>query len=221
VVAGAFAKSYLKSVGVEIFAFVDQIGNISLSNQDIAQVSRVEIENIVRCPIEERANEMEDLIKQIRKEGDTLGGSVYCKCKGVPVGLGEPVFDKLNAILGQAMFSINAVKGVEFGAGFDSIQKKGSETNDLFNQDFTTITNHSGGIQGGISNGMPIEFRVAFKPVATVMKDQISVNDKGESIVLNGKGRHDPCVVPRAVVIVESMAAIVLLDFYLRQRAYQ
>lgn len=221
VVAGAFAKLYLRSVGVEIFAFVDQIGNISLSNQDIAQVSRVEIENIVRCPVEERAKEMEDLIKQIRKEGDTIGGSVYCKCKGIPVGLGEPVFEKLNAILGQAMFSINAVKGVEFGAGFDSIQKKGSETNDLFNQDFTTITNHSGGIQGGISNGMPIEFRVAFKPVATVMKDQISVNDKGESIVLNGKGRHDPCVVPRAVVIVESMAAIVMLDFYLRQRAYQ
>jgi len=220
VVAGALAKLFLKSIGVEVFAFVDQVGTISLTNEEIAQISKVEIENIVRCPNEDRANEIEDLIKKVRKEGDTIGGSVYCKCKGVPVGLGEPVFDKLNAILGQAMFSINAVKGVEFGLGFDSIQKKGSEINDLLNEDFTTITNHSGGIQGGISNGMPIEFRVAFKPVATIMKEQSSVNEKGESVVLKGKGRHDPCVVPRAVVIVESMAAIVLLDFYLRQRAY-
>ena len=220
VVAGALAKQFLKSKGIEIFAFVDQVGSVSLSNEEISQISKVGIENIVRCPIEERAKQMEDLIKQVRKEGDTIGGSIYCKCKGVPIGLGEPVFEKLNAVLGQAMLSINAVKGVEFGFGFDSIAKKGSEINDLFKDDFTTKTNYSGGIQGGISNGMPVEFRVAFKPVATIMKDQLTVNDKGESIILKGKGRHDPCVVPRAVVIVESMAAIVILDFYLRQRAY-
>jgi chorismate synthase len=221
VVAGAFAKLFLKSIGLEIFAFVDQVGSVSLSKEEIAKISKIESENIVRCPVEERAKEMEVLIKKIRKEGDTIGGSVYCKCKGVPVGLGEPVFDKLNAILGQSMFSINAVKGVEFGAGFDSVLQKGSDLNDVFNADFTTKTNHSSGIQGGISNGMPIEFRVAFKPVATLMKDQFTVNEKGESVVLKGKGRHDPCVVPRAVVIVESMTAIVLLDFYLRQRAYR
>jgi chorismate synthase len=221
VVAGAFAKSFLKSIGLEIFAFVDQVGSVSLSKEEIAEISKIELENIVRCPVEERAKEMEDLIKQVRKEGDTIGGSIYCKCKGVPIGLGEPVFDKLNAVLGQAMFSINAVKGVEFGMGFDSIHQKGSQLNDLFKEDFTTKTNNSGGIQGGISNGMPIEFRVAFKPVATIMRDQSTVNENGELIILKGKGRHDPCVVPRAVVIVESMAAIVLLDFYLKQKAYQ
>jgi chorismate synthase len=163
---------------------------------------------------------MEGLIKSVRKEGDTIGGSIYCKCIGLPSGLGEPVFEKLNAVIGQAMFSINAVKGVEVGIGFDSITKKGSEINDLFNSDFTTQTNNSGGIQGGISNGMPIEFRVAFKPVATIMKDQNSISESGKGIILKGKGRHDPCVVPRAVVIVESMLAIVLLDFYLRNKAY-
>ena len=220
VVAGALAKQFLKTIGIDIFAFVDQIGDIALSNDEINLIKTNAIENIVRCPIEEKALQMEDLIKTIRKEGDTVGGSIYCKCFGVPPGLGEPVFDKLNALIGQAMFSINAVKGVEVGLGFSSITKKGSQINDLFNLDFTTKTNYSGGIQGGISNGMPIEFRVAFKPVATIMKDQDSIDEYGEKLILKGKGRHDPCVVPRAVVIVESMLAIILLDLYLRQKAY-
>jgi len=217
VVAGALAKQFLKSKGIEIFAFVDRVGDIALTNNEINSLKHPLIENSVRCPVEEKASQMEDLIKRIRKEGDTIGGSIYCKCIGLPPGIGEPVFDKLNALIGQAMFSINAVKGVEIGLGFDSVTKKGSEINDLFNIDFSTKTNNSGGIQGGISNGMPIEFRVAFKPVATIMLDQESVNGAGEKIVLKGKGRHDPCVVPRAVVIVESMLAIVLLDLFLRQ----
>ena len=220
VVAGALAKLFLKSKGIEIFAFVDQIGNIALSKEEISALKTNIEENNVRCPVEEKAILMEGLIKSVRKEGDTIGGSIYCKCIGLPSGLGEPVFEKLNAVIGQAMFSINAVKGVEVGIGFDSITKKGSEINDLFNSDFTTQTNNSGGIQGGISNGMPIEFRVAFKPVATIMKDQNSISESGKGIILKGKGRHDPCVVPRAVVIVESMLAIVLLDFYLRNKAY-
>lgn len=220
VVAGALAKLFLKSRGIEIFAFVDQIGNIALSKEEISSLKTNIEENNVRCPVVDKAILMEGLIKSVRKEGDTIGGSIYCKCIGLPSGLGEPVFEKLNAVIGQAMFSINAVKGVEIGIGFDSITKKGSEINDLFNSDFTTQTNNSGGIQGGISNGMPIEFRVAFKPVATIMKDQNSINENGKNIIIKGKGRHDPCVVPRAVVIVESMMAIVLLDFYLRNKAY-
>ena len=217
VVAGALAKQFLKSKGIDIFAFVDRVGDIALTKSEINSLKHHSKENLVRCPIEEKAIQMEDLIKKFRKEGDTIGGSIYCKCIGVPPGVGEPVFDKLNALIGQAMFSINAVKGVEIGLGFDSVTKKGSEINDLFNVDFSTKTNNSGGIQGGISNGMPIEFRVAFKPVATIMLDQESINEAGEKIVLKGKGRHDPCVVPRAVVIVESMLAIVLLDLFLRQ----
>jgi chorismate synthase len=220
VVAGALAKQVLKAKGIEIFAFVDRVGEISMSQNEISQVTSISNENIVRCPDELKAKQMEELILNIRKEGDTIGGSVFCKCYGVPVGLGEPVFEKLNAVLGQAMFSINAVKGVEFGSGFESIKSKGSELNDAFNSDFSTKTNNSGGIQGGISNGMPIEFRVAFKPVATLMQDQDSFSQDGKEIVLKGKGRHDPCVLPRAVVIVESMVAIVLLDFFLRQSAY-
>lgn len=221
VVAGALAKQVLKAKGIEIFAFVDRVGEISMSQNEISQVTSISNENIVRCPDELKAKQMEELILNIRKEGDTIGGSVFCKCIGIPLGLGEPVFEKLNAVLGQAMFSINAVKGVEFGSGFESIKSKGSELNDAFNSDFSTKTNNSGGIQGGISNGMPIEFRVAFKPVATLMQDQDSFSQDGKEIVLKGKGRHDPCVVPRAVVIVESMASIVLLDFWLRNNAYQ
>jgi len=220
VVAGALAKQFLSTKGINIFAFVDQIGEISISQEEIGAIQCIDKENLVRCPVPETALLMESLIKKIRKEGDTIGGSIYCKCFGVSAGLGEPVFEKLHAILGQAIFSINAVKGVEFGTGFNSISKKGSYLNDLFNHDFTTKTNHSGGIQGGISNGMPIEFRTAFKPVATIMNNQISYTKSGEAIVLKGKGRHDPCVVPRAVVIVEAMTAIVLMDFLLRQNAY-
>jgi chorismate synthase len=162
---------------------------------------------------------MESLIRQIRKEGDTIGGSVRCVIEGVPAGLGEPVFDKLHAELGKGMLSINAVKGFELGSGFDSITKKGTELNDIFNSDGTTKTNHSGGIQGGISNGMPIIFRVAFKPVATIMQTQETINRQGEKVEILGKGRHDPCVVPRAVPIVEAMAAMIILDFYLRNKS--
>ena len=162
---------------------------------------------------------MENLIREIRSAGDTIGGAVRCVIDSVPIGLGEPVFDKLHAQMGKAMLSINAVKGFEIGSGFDSITKKGSELNDIFNMDGTTKTNHSGGIQGGISNGMPISFRVAFKPVATIMQAQESINKDGEKVEIQGKGRHDPCVVPRAVPIVEAMAAMVLLDFYLRNKS--
>jgi len=161
---------------------------------------------------------METYIKQIRKEGDTVGGVVSCIIKNVPVGLGEPAFDKLHAELGKAMLSINAVKGFEYGSGFAGTQMKGSEHNDLFNTDGTTQTNRSGGIQGGISNGMDIYFNVAFKPVATIMQNQETINSKGEAVAMQGKGRHDPCVVPRAVPIVEAMAALVLADFSLLKR---
>ena len=157
----------------------------------------------------------------MRKEGDTIGGGIRCVIEGVPAGLGEPVFDKLHAELGKAMLSINAVKGFEIGSGFDAVSMRGSEHNDLFTTDGKTKTNRSGGIQGGISNGMPIDFRVAFKPVATIMKDQQTINESFESVSLSGKGRHDPCVVPRAVPIVEAMAALVILDYFLIQKAYR
>ena len=159
---------------------------------------------------------METLIKQIKKQGDTIVGCVKCEVLGVPIGLGEPVFDKLHAELGKAMLSINAAKGFEIGSGFSGVEIKGSDHNDYFNSDGTTQTNFSGGIQGGISNGMPIEFRVAFKPVATLIQAYETINKEGEKVKVQGKGRHDPCVVPRAVPIVESMAAMVILDFYLR-----
>jgi chorismate synthase len=162
------------------------------------------------------AAQMETYIKQIRKEGDTVGGVVTCVIKNVPIGLGEPVFDKLHAALGQAMLSINAVKGFEYGSGFAGASRKGSAHNDLYNEDGTTKTNYSGGVQGGISNGMDIYFNVAFKPVATIMQNQETIDKKGEKVVMEGKGRHDPCVVPRAVPIVEAMAALVLADFSLR-----
>ncbi len=161
---------------------------------------------------------MENYIKAIRKEGDTVGGIVTCVIKDLPVGLGEPVFDKLHAELGKAMLSINAVKGFEYGSGFAGTQIKGSQHNDLFNTDASTKTNRSGGVQGGISNGMDIYFNVAFKPVATIMQNQETINSKGESVAMQGKGRHDPCVVPRAVPIVEAMAALVLADFKLLKR---
>jgi chorismate synthase len=218
VVAGAIAKQILDSLGIEFSTYVDQVGSIRLNDSSFFLMDAIE-SNPVRCPDLKTAERMEELIREVRKEGDTIGGCVKCMIINVPVGLGEPVFDKLHAELGKAMFSINAVKGVEFGSGFSAVEMRGSEHNDLYNADSTTKTNHSGGIQGGISNGMPIEFRVAFKPVATLIKTQSTINSKGENLELEGKGRHDACVVPRAVPIVEAMAAIVILDFYLRNKA--
>ena len=218
VVAGAIAKQILPSLSIN--AYVSSVGPITLdkSYQEL-DFSKTE-SNPVRCPDEASAIAMEDYIREIRKQGDTVGGTVSCVIKNVPVGLGEPVFDKLHAELGKAMLSINAVKGFEFGSGFSGTAMKGSEHNDLYNPDGTTKTNLSGGIQGGISNGMDIYFRVAFKPVATIMQKQESLNNKGKITEMVGKGRHDPCVVPRAVPIVEAMAAIVLADFYLINKTY-
>jgi chorismate synthase len=218
VVAGAIAKQMLSDI--KINAYVSAVGPLSLDTpyQEL-DFSKIE-SNPVRCPDEAMASTMEDYIKQIRKEGDTVGGVVTCVIQNVPVGLGEPVFDKLHAELGKAMLSINAVKGFEFGSGFEGAKMKGSAHNDLYNADGTTRTNLSGGIQGGISNGMDIYFRVAFKPVATIMQKQESLDNKGNITEMTGKGRHDPCVVPRAVPIVEAMAAIVLADFYLLNKTY-
>jgi chorismate synthase len=218
VVAGSIAKQILATRGIEFSTYVDQIGAIRLNDTAFFLQKAIE-SNPVRCPDAEIAVKMEALIRTVRSEGDTIGGCVRCMVMNVPVGLGEPVFDKLHAELGKAMFSINAVKGVEFGSGFSSVEMLGSAHNDQINSDKSTKTNHSGGIQGGISNGMPIEFRVAFKPVATIAQQQETINVAGEESTVRGKGRHDACVVPRAVPIVESMAAIVLLDMLLRHQA--
>lgn len=216
VVAGAIAKQFLKNI--KINAFVSQVGDLKL-NKSYTELDFSLIEsNPVRCPDPETAGKMENYIKEIRKEGDTIGGVVTCVIQNVPVGLGEPVFDKLHAELGKAMLSINAVKGFEYGSGFDGVAMKGSQHNDKFNSDGTTKTNQSGGIQGGISNGMDIYFNVAFKPVATVIQPYETIDKEGNMIKTQGKGRHDPCVVPRAVPIVEAMAAIVLADFTLLNR---
>lgn len=213
VVAGAIAKQIIPQI--KINAYVSSVGNISL-NKNYKELDFNLIEsNPVRCPDIEVAKQMEDLISSIKKEGDTIGGIITCVVQNVPIGLGEPIFNKLHAELGKAMLSINAVKGFEYGSGFESVTMRGSEHNDLFNEDGTTKTNLSGGIQGGISNGMDIYFRVAFKPVATLLQKQQVLNSKGEIIVQQGKGRHDPCVVPRAVPIVEALASLVLLDNYL------
>lgn len=219
VVAGAIAKQLLGNVS--IMAYTSSVGNIYLRKpyQDL-DFSKVE-SNDVRCPDSETAEKMIERIKEIRKEGDTIGGTVTCVIKNAPVGLGEPVFDKLHADLGKAMLSINAVKGFEYGSGFCGTEMKGSEHNDLFNEDGTTKTNLSGGVQGGISNGMDIYFRVAFKPVATIMQEQDTIDAEGSKVKMQGKGRHDPCVVPRAVPIVEAMAALVLADFYLLNKLYK
>ena len=218
VVAGAIAKQMLQSIGISFSTYVDQIGAIRFNSVDFFESNLIE-SNVIRCPNAQVAAEMEELIRVIRKEGDTIGGAIRCVIENVPIGIGEPVFDKLHAELGKAMLSINAVKGFEIGSGFSAITMRGSEHNDLFKTDGTTKTNHSGGIQGGISNGMPINFRVAFKPVATLMQDQLSINTMGEEVTIAGKGRHDACVVPRAVPIVEAMAAITILDFYLRNKS--
>lgn len=221
VAAGAVAKQLLNQESVFVGAYVSQVGSLKL-NKSYKEVDWDFIEeNPVRTADREMAIKMEEYIKQIRKEGDTVGGTITCVIKNCPVGLGEPAFDKLHAELGKAMLSINAVKGFEYGSGFDGVEMRGSEHNDLFeNQDgkIITQTNYSGGIQGGISNGMDIYFRVAFKPVATLMRDQTSVDKEGKEVTVSGKGRHDPCVVPRAVAIVEAMAALVIADFYLRSR---
>ena len=218
VVAGALAKQVLNSIGIKFSTFVDQVGDIRFHSDEFFALKEIE-SNLVRCPDKNVAEKMENLIREVRKEGDTIGGVISCVIQGVPAGLGEPVFDKLPAELGKAMLSINAVKAFEIGSGMESIIMRGSQHNDLFNEDGTTQTNHSGGIQGGISNGMPIHFRVAFKPVATIMQTQESINTQGDKIELEGKGRHDACVVPRAVPIVEAMAALVILDFYLRNKS--
>ena len=216
VVAGAIAKQFLSDV--KFTAYVSSVGEINLDKPyqelDFDYIEK----NPVRCADPEKAVEMENYIKEIRKEGDTVGGIITCVIQNVPVGLGEPVFDKLHAELGKAMLSINAVKGFEYGSGFEGSKNKGSDHNDLYNSDGTTKTNRSGGIQGGISNGMDIYFNVAFKPVATIMQSQKTINNKGETVNMRGKGRHDPCVVPRAVPIIEAMAALVLADFTLLNR---
>ena len=219
VVAGAIAKQIIPSI--KINAFVSSIGDIYLNkpyqNLDFSKIES----NVVRCPDSETAAKMEQLIRETKKDGDTVGGTITCVIQNVPIGLGEPVFDKLHADLGKAMLSINAVKGFEYGSGFCGAQMKGSEHNDLYNPDGTTKTNLSGGIQGGISNGMDIYFRVAFKPVATLIQKQEVLDNQGNIVELQGKGRHDPCVLPRAVPIVEAMAALVLADFYLINKIYQ
>ena len=216
VVAGSIAKMLLKDV--KINAFVSSVGEITYDYQN-SKIDFDKIEDsIVRCPDEKTSDEMINLIKSIKKNGDTVGGVISCIISGVPVGLGEPVFNKLHAELGKAMLSINAVKGFEFGSGFKGSSMKGSEHNDSFNADGTTKTNRSGGIQGGISNGMDIYFNVAFKPVSTIMRDQDSIDSDGNEVKVKGKGRHDPCVVPRAVPIVEAMSALVLADYHLLNR---
>lgn len=216
VVAGALAKQLINSMNIN--AFVSSVGDIFI-DKPYQELDFTKTEsNIVRCPDEESAEKMIDKIKEIRKAGDTIGGTITCIAQNIPVGLGEPIFHKLHAELGKAMLSINAVKGFEFGSGFCGTRMKGSEHNDIFNADGSTQTNLSGGIQGGISNGMDIYFRVAFKPVATIMTNQQTINSKGEETEIMGKGRHDPCVVPRAVPIVEAMTALVLADYYLINR---
>ena len=220
VAAGSIAKMILRNLGVKINAFVSQVGHVRLDESEPLDLTQTE-ENMVRCPHPQTAQKMIDLILDVKKSGDTIGGMVSCIIEGCPVGLGAPVFDKLHADLGKAMLSINAVKGFEYGSGFKCITMLGSEHNDVFiNQDgnIKTKTNHSGGIQGGISNGMPINFNVAFKPVATIVQGQNTVDIMGKDALAEGKGRHDPCVVPRAVPIVEAMAALVVVDHFLRNK---
>lgn len=233
IVGGAIAKLYLNHLNISIQAYVSQVGPIKLEKSyKELDLTKTE-ESIIRCPDPSAAYHMVSYIEDIRKEGDTIGGIVSCVVKGTPVGLGEPVFDKLHADLGKAMLSINAVKGFEYGEGFNSVHFRGSEMNDSFvpfdspqvvgqaaqdDKKIKTSTNHSGGIQGGISNGEDIYFNVAFKPVATIMRDQQSVDTTGKETTIKGKGRHDPCVLPRAVPIVESMAALVLVDHILRNK---
>ena len=222
-VGGALAKLVLKQLGISVQAYTSQVGPIALERDyrlyDLSQTEN----NAVRCPDAEKAKEMEALITQMKQEGDTIGGVITCVIKGCPAGLGEPEFGKLHAALGSAMLSINAAKGFEYGEGFEGVTARGSEQNDVFQTiggQITTKTNHSGGIQGGISNGQDIYFRVAFKPVATILKAQETVDKEGNTTIFQVKGRHDPCVLPRAVPIVEAMAAMTILDYYLLKNDY-
>lgn len=221
VFAGAVAQLFLKKHGIEVSAYVSTVGNISC-DKDYSQLDLTKtFSNDVHCPDESTAAKMAALIEEVRKEGDTIGGIVTGVVKNCPVGLGAPVFDRLNADLGKAMLSINAAKGFEIGSGFSGVTMRGSQHNDPFVNESGTIkttTNFSGGVQGGISNGMPIYFRVAFKPVATIMKEQSSVDKEGNSAKVSGRGRHDPCVLPRAVAIVEAMTALTIADHLLRHR---
>ncbi|MEM9545950.1 MAG: chorismate synthase [Bacteroidota bacterium] len=217
VIAGAIAKQVLHVLDITINAFVSQVGSVTIPEAVTLDLSNIE-SNIVRCPHQPTAEAMIDLITKIKKKGDTIGGKISCTIQNCPVGLGAPVFDKLHAELGKAMLSINAVKGFEIGSGFGAIEMLGSEHNDAFENvagKISTKTNFSGGIQGGISNGMDINFNVAFKPVATIIPQQESVDSEGNKTIVEGRGRHDPCVVPRAVPIVEAMAALVILDHVL------
>lgn len=222
-VAGALAKLVLRQKGITIQAYTSQVGDIALEKDYKLYDLNLTETNAVRCPDAEKAAQMEELIKQVKAEGDTIGGVITCIIKGCPAGLGEPEFDKLHATLGQAMLSINAVKGFEYGEGFDCATMRGTQMNDVFHSgkdgQITTATNHSGGIQGGISNGEDIYFRVAFKPVATILTEQETVDMEGNPTTFTARGRHDPCVLPRAVPVVESMAAITILDYILLQNA--
>ena len=224
-VGGAFAKLVLRQKGISIQAYTSQVGDIALEKDYSRYDLSLTETNAVRCPDAQKAAQMEQLIAQVKADGDTIGGIITCVIKGCPTGLGEPEFDKLHASLGQAMLSINAVKGFEYGDGFDSATMRGSQVNDVFapspnaQSPITTTTNHSGGIQGGISNGQDIYFRVAFKPVATILTEQNTVDKEGNATTFTAHGRHDPCVLPRAVPVVESMAAMTILDYILLQNA--
>lgn len=221
-VGGAFAKLVLRQFGVSVQAYTSQVGSIALDRDYRKYDLSLTETNAVRCPDEDKAREMEALITQMKAEGDTLGGIITCVIKGCPIGIGEPEFGKLHAALGAAMLSINAVKGFEYGEGFDGVTARGSEQNDVFcSQEghITTKTNHSGGIQGGISNGQDIYCRIAFKPVATILTGQETVDIEGNATTFKAQGRHDPCVLPRAVPIVESMAAMTILDYILLRKA--
>ncbi|MDE6152176.1 MAG: chorismate synthase [Prevotella sp.] len=221
-VAGALAKLALRQLGVEIHAYTMQVGNICIGTDYKRYDLSTAEHNAVRCPDQPKALEMEQLIKDVKKDGDTIGGIIQCVVTGCPAGLGSPEFDKLHAVLGKAMLSINAVKGFEYGEGFGGASARGSEQNDAFFTDaegrVRTRTNHSGGIQGGLSNGQDIVFRIAFKPVATLLMEQETIDTRGNATVLKAKGRHDPCVLPRAVPVVEAMTAMVILDEYLKNR---
>lgn len=224
-VGGALAKLVLRQKGISIQAYTSQVGDIALDKDYSRYDLSLTETNAVRCPNQQKAAEMEALIAKVKAEGDTIGGIITCVIKGCPTGLGEPEFDKLHASLGQAMLSINAVKGFEYGDGFNSATMRGSQVNDVFvpstgdQQPITTTTNHSGGIQGGISNGQDIYFRVAFKPVATILTEQQTVDKEGNATTFTAHGRHDPCVLPRAVPVVESMAAMTILDYILLRNA--
>ena len=231
VAAGAIAKLLLKQASVEVFAHVSSVGNINSPDLDVCNLNellKIRESNIVRCADFKTAQSMISLIDKIRKAGDTIGGKISCIIRHCPIGLGEPIFDKLHADLGKAMLSINAVHGFEYGSGFAGSTMQGTHHNDIPIADkaltkgktYKTKSNFSGGIQGGISNGMDITFNVAFKPVATLMQKQATINSSGKLVELEGKGRHDPCVLPRAVVIVEAMAALVIADHYLRNKIY-